>query len=533
MNFTEKHNLEKSLVEFFDDNSVTFLPGQKNIIESVLSRNNTLGILPTGGGKSLCFQLPIYIGLKPAIVISPLVALMIDQVESLKHRKINADYINNMKSFSDQNKTLKLFINGELDLLYISPERLTDSLFKQGIINSSKRKPVFFIIDEAHCISEWGHDFRPDYLAIPKFLSFFQDKTILALTATASAKTRDEISDLLSICQSNIFHNFFTFRDNLNIIIEHFSNKESKDIQLEKYINELEKPGLIYTNGKELSERLSALYQKKHFKASYYHADLSNNDKKSIQNKFLNKDIELLFCTNAFGMGVDIPFIRFIIHYRVPSSLDQYIQEIGRAGRDGKVSKCILFYLNEDVGIQKRFISTNVPTDNKIRTYIPSLLSSRRKDRVKKLSKFNDDIIESLIIKQLVKHGYLDIIGDLINTLKIENISFNSFDNFIFNDDCELEVRKTAKNLNLSEFDFINYLYDQYLKDEISIISRGNIYSGFKILNDNVTEKDIIKINSHFTDLKMFKNNKLQTFIEYTQLNSTIERQKMINEYFK
>lgn len=525
-------SLDADLIKYFGADSVVFKPGQKEIIESVLANNNTLGILPTGGGKSLCFQLPVYLGVKPTIVVSPLIALMLNQVESLNNGHVKSDYLNSMKTFAEQDETIKRFINAQVDILYVSPEKLTDDFFVNGIVHHSKKKPILFVIDEAHCISDWGHDFRPDYLAIPSFLSHFDKKTVLALTATASEKTRKEISEILSIPNKSIFHKFDTYRENLQLSVKTFSSKDDKDSYLETILLDLEKPGLIYTSGREISEKFSKYYAAKGYRASYYHADLKNKDKETIIRKFINREIDFVFCTNAFGMGIDIPFIRFVIHYRIPSSLDQYIQEIGRAGRDNKKSNCILLFLNEDVGLQKRLITSNIPKHDEVAKYAEDLLDTFRKDGIKKLTKYSGDVKEVLVAKQLIANGHLSVIGDLINEIEISNQTGMPLDKYSIKDD-SIIIRQTAKINDVEEKQILEELYNMHFANKISIISRSDIHTGYRIINQQISDDTIEKIDKHFNRLKDYKNSKLQEIVEYASINDIAERRKTINEYFK
>ncbi|MBN8703433.1 MAG: DNA helicase RecQ [Bacteroidetes bacterium] len=317
---------------------------QEEIIESVLQGNDTLVLMPTGGGKSLCYQIPALVFDGLTVVISPLIALMKDQVDSLRLNGISAAYLNSSISAGEQQKIIEQLNNKELKLLYIAPERLSSSGFQ--FISFLKGINVsLFAIDEAHCISQWGPDFRTDYLLLSKLKNEFPEIPVIALTATADTKTREDIVEKLELKKPRKFVSSFN-RTNLFYSIEPKRNYFDQLIQfLSNYKDE---SGIIYCLSRDSTESLSAKLRQHGFNTLPYHAGLEQDLRASTQEQFLKDEVKIVVATIAFGMGIDKSNVRFVVHVDLPKNIEAYYQETGRAGRDGLPSEVLLYYSSAD-----------------------------------------------------------------------------------------------------------------------------------------------------------------------------------------
>lgn len=327
-----------------------FRPLQEEIIQHVIDKKDSLVLMPTGGGKSLCYQLPALHFSGLTLVISPLIALMKDQVDSLKLNGIAAEFINSSLSVSEITAIQHKVRKGEVKILYIAPERLAIQSFQDFL----KQLEISLIaIDEAHCISEWGHDFRPDYRNLKIFREIIPDVPIIALTATATERTRVDIVKQLDLRSPEIFISSFN-RKNLTFTVRKKRQTFKKLIGiLEKYRNE---SAIIYCFSRKDTEKLAKRLQENGYKALPYHAGLDKETRKQTQEKFIKDDISVIVATIAFGMGIDKSNIRLIVHYSFPKSIEGYYQEIGRAGRDGLSAECVMFYSFYDKFRHKYFI---------------------------------------------------------------------------------------------------------------------------------------------------------------------------------
>lgn len=348
---------QKILQQYFGYSQFRF--GQLEIIESILSGKDALVILPTGGGKSICFQIPGLMLPGLTLVISPLISLMKDQVDTLVKRGITATYLNSSLKKSELQARLKGISLLEYKFVYIAPERLQSTQFIQ-ICQSLYISLA--AIDEAHCISMWGHDFRPSYQQIAAFVAQLSPRpTMAAFTATATLKTRNEIITLSKLHYPQVFINSFR-RDNLSLNIISCQTETGKLLSLLRLLKSHPKQsGIIYVSTRSTAQHLVVLLTLLDFKQSSYslrcyHGGMSTVDRTEVQELFINNQVEIIIATNAFGMGVDKSNVRFVIHYHVPGNLENYYQEAGRAGRDGKLSQCYLLYYPPDVNLQLNFI---------------------------------------------------------------------------------------------------------------------------------------------------------------------------------
>ena len=341
----------------------SFRKGQEDIINEIINGNDVLAIMPTGGGNSICYQIPSLILDGITIVISPLISLMKDQVDALKSMGVNAALINSSLNTSQFNAVIDGINNDEYKIIYIAPERL-DSYEFVNIIRNKKLSQI--AIDEAHCVSQWGHDFRSSYRNIGTFINSLEKRPIVtAFTATASLEVREDIIKLLNLYNPTLFITGFN-RENLTININKSSGKNE---YLLKYVeNHKDESGIIYAATRKEVDKIYEGLLTRGYSVSRYHAGLSAEERKSNQEEFIKDNISIMVATNAFGMGIDKPNIRYVIHYNMPQSIENYYQEIGRAGRDGEESECVLLFTPGDVHTQKYLIE--IGTENPTRQNI-------------------------------------------------------------------------------------------------------------------------------------------------------------------
>lgn len=319
----------------------SFRPTQENIILSVLNKTDTLALLPTGGGKSICFQVPALVLGGTCLVISPLIALMNDQVQNLKKRGISAVAITSTMNYKEIEIALNNAALGHVQFIYVSPERLQNENFQKQIAYL----PITLIaVDEAHCVSQWGYDFRPSYLTISEIRSYFEKVNIIALTASATKTVIQDIQDKLKFKNQQVFRQSFN-RNNLRYVVQ---EEEDKINRLFKIITNIGGSGIVYVRNRKQTEDLTKFLIENKFSAGTYHAGINFNERQNIQQKWINNQIQIICATNAFGMGIDKPDVRFVVHLDLPDSLEAYFQEAGRAGRDGKTAYSIILFNKQD-----------------------------------------------------------------------------------------------------------------------------------------------------------------------------------------
>jgi len=314
---------------------------QEDIILSILNKNDTLGLMPTGSGKSICFQIPSLVLGGTTLVISPLIALMNDQVQNLKKKGFSAIAISAAMHYNEIDVALNNAALGHVQFMYISPERLQNENFRQKL----SYLPINLIaVDEAHCISQWGYDFRPSYLKIAELRTYFQDVNIIALTASATKVVADDIQNQLAFKNQKVFRQSFV-RNDLRYVVQY---EENKIIRLQKLISNIGGSGIIYVRNRKKTEDLASFLKKNKISSLAYHAGLKFEDRQNIQDQWLENKIQVIVATNAFGMGIDKPDVKFVVHLDLPESLEAYFQEAGRAGRDGKFAYSTIFYTKAD-----------------------------------------------------------------------------------------------------------------------------------------------------------------------------------------
>ena len=337
-----------------------FLPGQAEIVASVLAQRDTLAVLPTGGGKSICYQLPALLLDGLTVVVSPLLALMKDQVDALTRNGVPAAAVNSTVPREEQGEILRRAGGGDLRLLYVAPERFSDGRFAAAM---RRVNVALLAVDEAHCISQWGHDFRPDYRDLGAARARLGGPPIVALTATADPLVRGDIAGRLGLRKPAIHVAGFD-RPNLRFHAVRVRSQKEKLTQIAKLLGDLgsEASAIVYCSTRKKVESLATDLQSRRIRCAPYHAGMPKEDRVRIQNAFARDSLRIIVATNAFGLGIDKPDVRLVIHHDLPESIEAYYQEAGRAGRDGDPAECVLYFAPRDRGLREFFIELNHPS---------------------------------------------------------------------------------------------------------------------------------------------------------------------------
>ena len=530
-----------------------FRDSQKKIIDLVLQKKEVIALLPTGGGKSLCYQLPAVLMEGTCLVISPLIALMEDQVNQLLKRGIKAAYINSSLHYKDIDRILDNVIYGNIKILYLSPERLKTTLF----IERFKMMNISFVaVDEAHCISEWGNDFRPEYRNISTLRKLNKDLSFIALTATATPDVIDDIEEQLSFKESNKIKKSF-IRNNINYSVVNAFNKEKVLVKL--LTNEC---SIIYVRNRKKTKELSKFLNSKNYKTDYYHAGLDFRERSEKQNRWIKNEFDTMIATNAFGMGIDKPDVKTVIHFDLPDTLEAFYQESGRAGRNGIASYSIILKDDQDIENLKKRIKINFPNIEDIKKVFQSIVNIHQIS-IGYLSdeKFELDIdiisnnnklsrsTTSQSIKYLINEGYIQQTNDYQYsmahiTMPIHRLNqfLNSYKNFeeiidvlirSYSNINEQMVRISetviSKRLNIKKeetIELLNKLHQQ--KTLIYEAKKSNYTINFSIPRPNINH---LSLSKKYLNFKKVKNEKANQLINY--VNQKIEcRNINILNYF-
>ena len=403
----------------------SFRPMQEQIINSALAGKDTLALMPTGGGKSICFQVPAMASEGMCLVVSPLIALIKDQVQNLQEKGIRALAVYSGMTYTQIDTTLDNAIYGDFKFLYVSPERLHTPMFKERV---KKMNINFLVVDEAHCISQWGYDFRPAYLEIKEIKQLIGDVPTIALTATATKSVAEDIMRILEFQEPNVISSGFE-RENLSYVVR---NVDDKFGNMLKVCNGVQGCGIVYVRERKRCEEISSFLRQNGITADFYHAGLSKDLRNHKQDAWKKDEIRVMVATNAFGMGIDKPDVRFVVHYDLPDSLEAYFQEAGRAGRDGKRAYATLLWNNTDVSRLRQIHTISYPEIDYIKEIYQKVfiyLNIPYEEGKDSVSKFNliefskrfsvNSVSAYYAIKYLEQEGYWELTDEIDNPSKI------------------------------------------------------------------------------------------------------------------
>ena len=530
-----------------------FRDSQKRIIDFVLQKKDVIALLPTSGGKSLCYQLPAVLMEGTCLVISPLIALMEDQVNQLLKKGIKAAYINSSLHFKDIDRILDNAIYGNIKILYLSPERLKTTLF----IDRFKKMNVSFVaVDEAHCISEWGNDFRPEYRNISSLRTFNKGLSFIALTATATPEVVEDIEEQLSFKESNKIKKSFK-RNNIHYSVINAIDKEKVLVKL--LTNEC---SIIYVRNRKKTKELSKLLNSKNYKTDYYHAGLDFRKRSEKQTKWINNEFDIMIATNAFGMGIDKSDVKTVIHYDLPDTLESFHQESGRAGRNGKASYSIVFKDDLDIENLKKRIKINFPNIEDIKKVFQSIVNIHQIS----IGYYSDEKFEldidiisnnkklsrttvSQSIKYLIDEGYIQQTNDyqfsmaqIIMPIDRLNQFLNSYKNFekiidvlirsypnISQQMVRISEAVISKRLNIKKEETIILLNKLHRQNILIYQAKKSNYTiNFSTPRPNINH---LSLSKTFLNFKMVKNEKANQLINYVNQKTECRNRNLLG-YF-
>ena len=528
-----------------------FRPNQELIIDKVIKQQDVLALLPTGGGKTVCYQIPALIKEGVCIVISPLISLMQDQVKHLKSKGIKSVSISNSMSYSQTDTALTNCIYGGIKFLFLSPEKLKNNL----VISRIKEMTINLItIDEAHCISEWGHNFRPAYRKISEFRKILPDVSILALTATANSNVIDDIQKTLKFNSSNIIKSSL-IRPKLSYVVDDILDKRKRLIKL---LNKIKSSVIIYVDTRRKTEEISLYLNNEGFTSSFYHAGVHPDDRAKRQLSWSNNEIRIIVATNSFGMGIDKPDVKLVVHMYMPSSIESYFQEAGRAGRNGETAFSFLLANKNDITKQENLLQTKYPDiKDIINIYqnISSYLQIAVGDNIEEylafdIEKFAKRYGHSTLevyysIKCLEKEELLKFSDESFSTSRFKFIRTNNelykfqisnryFDSFIkvllrtynnaFNNFVNVDIISLAKKTNSSTGNILT-LFIKLKELEIINFQEENNDPKIKYLRERLDLNINFFNKDNIENRKYFDTKKLKSISTYT-LNKTLLNQE-------
>lgn len=534
-----------------------FRPMQEEIIHSIAEGNDTLGLMPTGGGKSVTFQVPAMAEEGLCIVVTPLIALMRDQVENLKRREIKALAVYSGMTREEIDITLDNAIYGDFKFLYCSPERLGTEMFR---VRVQKMQVSFIVVDEAHCISQWGYDFRPSYLRIAELREFLPDVPILALTATATPEVAEDIMQNLRFRSRNLFRMSFE-RKNLVYIVRHVEDKQGYLLRLAEHI---QGSGIVYVRNRLRTREVAEYLERNGISADFYHAGLSDEVRHARENDWKTGKTRIIVATNAFGMGIDKPDVRFVVHLDLPDSVEAYFQEAGRGGRDEKKSFAVLLYHPSDKQNAQKRIATNFPEIPVIREVYNALGSYFQiplgggKGQSFDFNLFDfcsrykiHNLVAFNCLKVLEQEGYIELSDDLnipaqlhflverddLYKFQVANVQFDDFIKLVlrsysglFSGYVAIDEDILAKRAKLTRDNVYQYLLNLQKQKILHYIPRRQnpviIYT-----EERLEDKALFISHQGYNQRKVKYQQRLEAMIEYAE-SDTRCRSQMLLRYF-
>jgi ATP-dependent DNA helicase RecQ len=534
-----------------------FRPLQEDIIKSVLDGNDTLALLPTGGGKSICFQVPALCKDGVCVVVSPLIALMHDQVDNLKRRGIPAIAVTSAMRKRELDIAFDNCVYGKIKFLYLSPERLQSELARVRI---SKMNVNLIAVDEAHCISQWGYDFRPPYLQVADLKELCPGIPVLALTATATSKVVDDIQEKLTFKKKNVYRTSFG-RSNLSYLVKKTEDKLSPVLKLSQ---QAQGSGIVYARSRKKTQEIANFLFRNGISSTYYHAGLNAQERNLRQQQWLNGQAKIIVATNAFGMGIDKPDVRFVVHLDLPDSPEAYFQEAGRAGRDGNPSGAILYWNTHDIDELKRNFEASFPSLEEIRRTYQGLANMYEIpigagegmtvifDQQKLCSTYKlDPIVVFNSLKFLERENYIAVSDAVYTPGRLKVISNNEtlyqfevknprYENILkavlrmyaglFDEYIKIKEKDIAKRLNISEDEVISMLQDLEKKDLLSYIAQ-NDRPLLTFISSRVDAKTLYISPEHLAERKKLAAERVDAMKEFVT-DEKVCRQSRLLAYF-
>jgi ATP-dependent DNA helicase RecQ len=527
---------------------VDFRDGQREVVEKILDGENILAAFPTGYGKSLCYQLPALMLPGVTVIVSPLISLMKDQVDALREQKIYAvALLNSSLNWEEYRAELERLERGEIKLLYIAPERFRSRRFL-NLLNSHRIS--LFVIDEAHCISQWGHDFRPSYLALRDAIRELHPSSIALFTATATHDVRKDILEHLEIQPPQVFTRGIE-RPNLKFSVCEVSTDAEKYLLLDEYLQQLGGKGVVYAGRRRETEEIASHLKKRGHRVDFYHAGRIDVERKRVQDRFFDDGpdgLDLVVATNAFGMGIDKSDIRYIIHWTMTGTLEQYYQEAGRAGRDGEIAHCILFYCPDDRQLHEYFTNDSAPNKPdllkllKIIETFPSINNFRmfEAEELEWLSGFKEGKIR-VGLSHLEKLGFLRRLYNVSSKLSVRTRSPKSSESAeIANESQRILLSHLRSRSELRVLDFCREMDlrpDQLMEQLIDLQGEGYLrYWGaedltlIQLLENSDLFVSMSADQMGFEDYLLNKNRQIDQIVFYTLAEGC--RGRLVREYF-